>query len=52
MLRVLLQRRKKEAMASPDEESAHDPELEEQLGVFREFINSLDVDDLEKPKQE
>ena len=36
---------------SPVEESALDPELEEQLGVFREFINSLDVDDLEKPKQ-
>lgn len=28
-----------------------DPELEEQLGVFREFINSLDVDDLDKPKK-
>jgi bifunctional DNase/RNase len=34
------------------QENALDPKLEEQLGVFREFINSLDVDDLEKPKQE
>jgi hypothetical protein len=35
-----------------EQDSEPDPELEERLGVFREFINSLDVDDLEKPKQE
>ncbi len=29
-----------------------DPELEESLGVFREFINSLDAEDLDKPKPE
>jgi bifunctional DNase/RNase len=34
------------------QESAPDPELEERLGLFREFINSLDADDLEKPKPE
>ncbi|MDE2817164.1 MAG: bifunctional nuclease family protein [Chloroflexota bacterium] len=32
--------------------SEPDPELEERLGLFREFINSLDADDMEKPKQE
>ncbi len=35
-----------------DQADPPDPELEESLGVFREFINSLDADDLEKPKQD
>ena len=35
-----------------EEKSEPDPELEEKLGVFREFINSLDVDDLDKPSKD
>lgn len=41
-----------QAESEADEERVPDPELEERLGVFREFINSLDVDDLDKPKKD
>ncbi len=43
---------KEDGEGESDEERTPDPELEERLGVFREFINSLDIDDLDKPKKE
>ncbi len=44
--------KEEEGEGEAEQISEPDPELEERLGLFREFINSLDVDDLEKPKQE
>ncbi len=44
--------KEEEGDGESDQISEPDPELEERLGLFREFINSLDVDDMEKPKQE
>ncbi|MYB77249.1 MAG: bifunctional nuclease family protein [Chloroflexi bacterium] len=44
--------KEEESDGESDQISEPDPELEERLGLFREFINSLDADDMEKPKQE
>jgi hypothetical protein len=38
-----------EAEAASSEPSA---ESDERLAVFRDFVNSLDLDDLDKPKDE